>query len=356
LALAGVFITAIPGLWGTVWWIRYLDFPRLENLIGILIVWMLLALLPRSRVGLVAMVGLAAAAAYNAYVLFPYTTLAPTREISAGTCPDANRLRLLEVNVRMTNRHDDRLLNMVRELKPDVAWFQETNDWWVDELSPLAADMPHHIAAPRANYFGVDLYSRLKLIDPRVMHLTGSANPAVFAGVELPSGEVVRLYAIHPRPPQVGQSVAERNAQLMATALAARDDTAPHVVAGDMNSVPWEDIIRQTKSVGRFLDPRLGRGLHITWNDDSLILKWPLDQILPGPDFTLMSLRVLPSFGSDHRPYFAELCLDPKAAARQSPPPLLKNDIANAEAAVRRGQGEADKTGYKGLDEAGGDG
>ena len=64
------------------------------------------------------------------------------------------------------------------------------------------------------------------------------------------------------------------------------------------------------KRVGRFLDPRIGRGFYITWNATSWWLKWPLDQILPGQTFTLTGLRVLPEFGSDHHPYLADLCFN----------------------------------------------
>ncbi len=119
-------------------------------------------------------------------------------------------------------------------------------------------------------------------------------------------------------------------------------------MAGDMNSVPWESVIHRTQRVGRFLDPRIGRGLYITWDADSPIMKWPLDQILPGPGLTLLSLQVLPAFGSDHRPYLAELCLDPAAAPRQPPPALQPGDVEAAQAEVREGQGAADKAGYKG--------
>lgn len=349
MTVAAVIVASIPGIFGsTTWWVRYLDYPRLEVLIAMLIIWMGIALLPRSRIGMLAMLGLAAASAYDAYVLFPYTTLHGTQELAAKSCPADDRLRLLEVNVEMTNRHDDRLLDIVRKARPDVAWFQETNDWWKHKLQSLADSMPHHIAAERSNYFGVDLYSRFKLVDPTVHHLTDSGNPSIFTGVQLPSGHDIKLYAVHPRPPQQGQSVSERNAQLMAAALAARGDSVPHVIAGDMNAVPWEGIIHHTERVGRFLDPRIGRGLFITWNAKSWLLRWPLDQILPGPGFTLVSLKVLPAFGSDHRPYLAVLCRDPGAAARQSPPKLLPNDLATARQVLRHGKGKADKTGYKG--------
>ncbi|MGE0226278.1 MAG: endonuclease/exonuclease/phosphatase family protein [Acetobacteraceae bacterium] len=331
-----------------VWWIRYLDYPRLQILIAMLVMLVALALLPRTRLGMVGMVALAGACAYDAWILFPYTSIPAPSQVTADSCPADRRFRLLEVNVQMTNRHDHRLLNIVRDAKPDVVWFQETNEWWTQELSSLADTMPYRVDATRPNYFGAHLYSRLELVDPQVHNLTSSANPSVFTGVRLPSGDVVMLYAVHPRPPQTGQSVRERNAQLMATALAARNDSRPHVIAGDLNSVPWEGIVRHTQRVGRFLDPRVGRGMKITWNANSAIFRWPLDHILPGPQFTVVSLQVLPAFGSDHRPYLAVLCVDPTAAARQSPPALRPTDIASAREVVRLGQNVAEKTGYKG--------
>lgn len=343
LALVGVVVTFIPAASGDTWWIRFLDFPRLQFLvallvIGALLVLVLLASRPRGWLGLLALALVAAAAACNAFKLFPYSPLAAPRQLAAEACPEGNRLRLLEVNVQMTNRHDHRLLEMVRQAEPDVAWFQETDNWWARELSALGDRMPHHVTHAQPNYFGVDLYSRLPLLDPQVVHLTRAADPSVFTGLRLPSGQVVKLYALHPRPPQQGQSTATRDGQLMATALAAREDAEPHVVAGDMNSVPWEGVIHRTQRVGRFLDPRIGRGLYLTWDAGNPVLKWPLDQILPGPGFTLLSLRVLPGFGSDHLPYLAELCLDPAAAPRQPPPALQQDDIQTAQAAVRKGR------------------
>ncbi len=214
---------------------------------------------------------------------------------------------------------------------------------WGQELAPLGAEMAYGVAKARPHYFGVHLFSKLPLTDPQVQYLAGSRNPSVFTGIHPPSGRAIKLYAIHPRPPLVGQSAAERNAQLMATALAAHDEQEPHVVVGDMNAVPWEGVIHQAQWVGRLLDPRIGRGLRITWNADSLVLKWPLDQILPGPGFTLLSLQVLPAFGSDHRPLLAELCLDHAAAPRQPPPAPQPGHIEAAQATVCKGQAAADK-------------
>ena len=343
LALAGVAATIIPEIPGNIWWVRYFDFPRIQILIVSAAVWLLLLLVSQGRVSRLTLLALAAAIAYQAYLLHPYTPFAPPNQIATETCAPGNRLRLLAVNLQMTNEHDNRLLNMVRQIDPDVAWFQEVDEWWLRNLAPLAATMPYHVTQAQPNYFGAALFSRYPLISPEVRFLTGSREPAVFTGIQLPSNQPIRLYAIHPRPPMPGQSTAERDAQILATALAAHDDNLPHVVAGDLNAVPWEDVVHLAKRVGRFLDPRIGRGFYITWNAGNPVLKWPLDQILPGQAFTLTALRVLPEFGSDHRPYLADLCFNPAAAAWQSPPPMWPGDIEEARMAVLRGQGKADQ-------------
>lgn len=342
LALVLIVVTILPSVETTTWWIRYVDFPRLEFTILMLLVGLALIVVGPRPLGALALLGLAAGVGYNCSILARYSVLTDTQEIAAPSCPVGNRLRLLEVNVQMTNRNADDLLAIVRRVKPDIAWFQEVDDWWAEQLAPLAAEMPNVVKKPLGNYFGVQLMSRLRLVDPQIHDLTSSQNPSVVTGVELPSGQVIRLYAVHPQPPQFGQGTAERAGQLMATALAARGDNAPHVIAGDMNAVPWEEIIGRTQRVGRFLDPRIGRGPHITWNATSWVLRWPLDQILPGQDFTLLSLDVLPAFGSDHRPYLAELCYDPAAARDQSPPQLRSDDLAIARADVVRGQNAPD--------------
>ncbi len=164
LALAGVVVTVLPDMNGDTWWIRGLDFPRLEFLIAMAVVGLLLALLPRrtwlSWVAVVAMIG---TCAYDAYLLAPFSTVVGPQEVTASSCPDGSRLRLLEVNVEMTNKQDEKLLDIVQKANPDVAWFQETNGRWEKDLAPLSKIMPYGVAKAQPNYFGVHLFSKLPL-------------------------------------------------------------------------------------------------------------------------------------------------------------------------------------------------
>ena len=131
-----------------------------------------------------------------------------------------------------------------------MAWFQEVDEWWLRNLAPLAATMPYHITQAQPNYFGAALFSRYPLIDPQINFLTGSHDPSVFTGVQLPSNQPIRLYAIHPRPPRVDQGTAERDAQILADRARRPRRQPAAVVAGDFNAVPWEDVVR-SREAGR---------------------------------------------------------------------------------------------------------
>ncbi|RZA30863.1 MAG: hypothetical protein EOP02_00065 [Proteobacteria bacterium] len=342
-AAVGFAVTALPHWPTNRWWVRYLDYPRLEVLVAMAVVLPLLLLLPRrGRWSWYGVAMLVVAIAWNAVLLAPYVaplaTSWPSPEVASGICPAGERLRILTINVQMTNQHDHRLLELVRQADPDIAWFQETDAWWEGELAPLSASMPHGVAQAQENYFGVHLFSRLTLKDSTLRQLTSSRNPSVFTTAMLPSGDLVKLYAIHPRPPQMGQSTAERDAQLMATALAASEDVLPHVLMGDLNAVPWEDALHRFQNLGGFGDPRVGRGLFMTWHAEHPLLRWPLDHVLPGPGWSLAAMHVMPAFGSDHLPLLVELCLQRGSMARRTPHP---DEVAEARQTVARGQGKA---------------
>lgn len=342
LAACGlVGLSLLPLSSSSAWWVRYPTYPALQFGIAMLVVALLL-MLWRGRLGWVAIAGLLGGIAVQADRLAPYLAPAvlsrPSPTVPGGSCVLPDRVRVLEVNVQRTNRHDHTLLDIIRATNPDIIWFQEVNRWWEDELSVLRRTMPYDVADVQENYFGVHLYSKLPLTDTSVQALTNSNNPSVFATATLASGRRLRLYAIHPRPPQIGQNTAERDGQLAATALAAHDDTLPHIVLGDLNSVPWAAEIGRLNAVGRVEDPRVGRGLFITWNANRTLAQWPLDHILPGPGIVLSRLLVLAPFGSDHLPLLADLCL---TGSPGLPSPLDPDMRAAAEASVARGQREA---------------
>jgi hypothetical protein len=72
------------------------------------------------------------------------------------------------------------------------------------------------------------------------------------------------------------------------------------------------------KSIGSFLDPRIGRGTYATFPADKIWLGWPLDHLFVTEEFLLRDMSVGQPVGSDHRPVLAQLCLDPKPARQRN--------------------------------------
>ena len=147
----------------------------------------------------------------------------------------------------------------------------------------------------------------------------------------LPSGEEVGFHGIHPRPPLLwSQSTANRDATILDAALEIAASERPSILAGDLNAVPWERVTRRAMRLGGLLDPRVGRGLYPTYDAQSALMRWPLDQILYQPSFTLAGMGTLGEVGSDHYPFMATLCFDPEAAAVQAPPAPEPDDLEEA--------------------------
>ena len=341
LVAALAVITFLPFLDTNAWWVRFLSFPRVQFLCA-LAVLLLISIALRGRLrwyGVLTSLVAAVALAVQSWMVVPYSAVAPVAAASAATCADGNRIRVLEANLQMTNEHDDRLFKEIQAADPDVLLFEEVDDWWDKKLQELHGRYPNTKHFVTQNYYGITLLSRFPLVSPEIRFLADSRDPAVFSGVTLPSGDAIRFYGIHPRPPTFGQSSAERDAIVSAAALAIADDKAPAILVGDMNATPWSPIVRRAARIGGLLDPRLGRSWFPTWKANATVMRWPLDEMLFSRHFALMDFRVLPPFGSDHQPVLATLCYAPQL--NQSAPKPQDGDIAAARAAVEAGQSAA---------------
>lgn len=346
LLFVAVSASLLPLVETNIWWVRYLDFPRVQFAAALLVLTaLLIATGGATRVwGLVAVVVGMVALGYHAYKLFPYTTLvAPLAAVELG-CAEGDRLDLLVANVQQSNETSEALFRILEEVDPDVFVVLETDPWWDAELADMSGRFPYGTQfvpeGKDTGAFGMHLLSRYRLIGSETMFYFGNDTPTILADLALPGGNPVQVVAVHPRPPLYwSQPTTMRDAHLMMAALEARGSKFPSIVAGDLNAVPWERTVRRAMRIGKLLDPRVGRGLYPTYDLQSWFVSWPLDQILFQNRFALAEWKVLRSIGSDHAPIFASLCLAPDLAARQSAPPLEPGDIEEAErsiAAARR--------------------
>lgn len=280
--------------------------------------------------------------------IFPYTPIAP-RRVQPSRRPSSGerrRIRMLISNVQMENTQHERLLQLVRDTRPDIVLAVETDQRWVRALEPLAADYPHVIRQPQDNWFGLVLFSRLPLVEARVEFLVQDDVPSVFAVLEL-AGKRVVLRGLHPRPPEPlrDQDSTPRDAELVLVGRSiAEQQGAPTIVAGDLNDVAWSATTQLFLRLSGLLDPRMGRGFYNSYNARNPLVRWPLDHVFHSNHFRLVELQRCRTIGSDHFPVLIELSYEPEAPAEQPESQAAPGD--HEEAAARLGaQARAARTG-----------
>jgi len=125
---------------------------------------------------------------YLGWWILPYTRFFKKEVEQALEIDPKNRIRIMVANVLITNRHADKLLALVVENDPDILVTLETDTWWEKKLEALGADYPYTIKCPLENTYGMHVFSRYVLIDPKISFLIEADVPSMSARVELPSG------------------------------------------------------------------------------------------------------------------------------------------------------------------------
>lgn len=291
---------------------------------------------------------LGAVIAYQASRIVAFTPLARKRVRPATGAPGDSSFRLAISNVLMENDRYDLWRKVMADADPDIVVVLEVDEKWMSALAPLQKTHPHVASRVQDNCYGMAVFSRLPLEQPEIRYLADKETPSLRAMVRLRNGEPVRLYALHPKPPEPlrNQDSAPRDAELVLVAKEIEAaDPAPTVVCGDLNDVAWSDTTRTFLRVSGLLDPRVGRGLYNTYNAGNPIFRFPLDHVFHSNHFRLFRLERLPRVGSDHFPVLIELNLEPDAPAEQPPERADASDERIADEMVERqgaeGRGEA---------------
>jgi endonuclease/exonuclease/phosphatase (EEP) superfamily protein YafD len=235
--------------------------------------------------------------------------------------PD-NRIVVMMTNVLEENREYDRLLRRVEAEDPDVVIAVEVDHRWMAAIEPLAKKYAYSVRRPIDNTYGMVLFSRYELVDPRVEFLVQDDIPSIHTRLRLPSGVEVTLHALHPRPPEPihDQESAPRDAELVLVGRRVAEEEGPIIVAGDLNDVAWSETSELFVRLSGLLDPRVGRGFYHTFHARYPFLRYPLDHCFHSKHFRLVSFKRLAAFGSDHFPVGIQLSYEPDAATTQEEP------------------------------------
>lgn len=313
LAVILVLATVIPISRQSSWWVRVLDFPRLQLCFLAVCTVILVAFFADGSSRLLALGIALVCLAYQFYWISPYTRFFKTEVDDEQPGSRRAHLSLLVANVLMTNRNAATLIDIIREESPDIILTLESDKWWEEEILCVEDAYPYTVKCPLDNLYGMHLYSKLALHNSEIKYLVEDGVPSIHAQIEIDDGEKIRAHFLHPYPPvpEYSDSSSERDAELIVVAKSLQEFETPTIVAGDLNDVAWSETTRLFRKISGLLDPRVGRGMYNTFNAYHWFLRWPLDHIFLSCHFQLADMRRLRAFGSDHFALFYKLAYCP---------------------------------------------
>lgn len=294
------------------WWLKVLDFPRLQLFIVGLLLLPLVLFIPEKRKGwyISSVVLLGLTLVIQGYYIYPYTSLGDKKVPTA--IAGSETFSLMISNVYMKNEEYNRLLDQVEQSDPDILIILEPDTVWQQQMAPLRNQYAYQMEYPLGNTYGMFVYSKFPLKNSEWLFLNKDDVPCLRTQLSLPNQQSFILYAVHPVPPipdEYPDNVGEKEVALKKIGNQLDSINLPVLIAGDYNDVSWSKTSMLFEEEGEVNNVRLGRGLYNSFNANSNIFRWPLDHIFVTEGFGLKELKRLPDIGSDHFPIYAELSL-----------------------------------------------
>ena len=330
-----VVLTLVPLIAADYWWIRMFDFPHTQ--LTILTATAVLAYFIRFDIrwfkDYVFVTIMIACLIFQVLKIYPYTPL-HEKEVLGWTNPSSDKgIKLFTANVLQKNKDHDKLLVELQDKDPDLIILCEADTVWRNAIAPkISPEYKYRVEMPISNTYGMLIYSKLKLINPKVHFMVDDSIPSIHTKFVLPSRDTIQLYAIHPTPPmpQHNPSSSDRDTEMMLTAKLSKASKYPVIVMGDFNDVAWSNTTTLFKEVSGLLDVRIGRGLFNTYNAQSSIFRWPLDHIFVSKEFRVINIERGANINSDHFPTYAHLHFEPEKSEEQKPEPPTKEQLKRA--------------------------
>lgn len=346
-AVTAIIAALIPLLASKKWWVRAFDFPHLQLTVFSFIVFIFFIFHIDFSVftEVLLLIILFGTLVYQSNIILPYTILSKKQLADSKNPDEKNTIKILTSNVFQENKQADRLLRLIKKCNPDCIILLETDFKWQKNLQLLKEEYPYTVEHPLDNFYGMMLFSKLKLQDMEVRFLIDNEIPSIKGKIKLKNGVDVNLYCLHPMPPSPteNEKSLDRDAELLLVAKEIKEKDYPVLVIGDLNDVAWSHTTRMFQRISRLLDPRIGRGFYNTFHVKYPFFRWPLDHLFVSNDFKLVALECLQDIGSDHYPVFAELEYCIATSKNESPDQASAKDKKEATETIQEGQEENGK-------------
>ena len=242
----------------------------------------------------------------NAMLLAPRLLPGPEAAVHPGINQPA--FRVLLANVNSANRDYPKIRRSILEHEPDFIVLLEVTPWLLERLTEFDGRYPHRAVAPREDNFGIALLSRQPLSRAEVVQFGPAGLPSVIAEVAVGERRFI-LLGTHPPPPVSAVSARDRNKQLTALALFARQARQPMLLLGDLNVSPWSPYFARMLTVSDLRDSADGRGILSSWPVGLPPLWIPIDHALYSNGIEILRRETGSTLGSDHYPVVVDFHL-----------------------------------------------
>ncbi|MBE9464321.1 endonuclease/exonuclease/phosphatase family protein [Dyadobacter subterraneus] len=335
-----ILFSLIPLIKNDYWAFRVFEYPRIQKLFFNLVVIIVYCslFLDSSPFDIFFLSLLIANSVFLIYQIYPFTIFAKKVILKVEQIDSDNQVSIISSNVFQDNKNTKGCLKMLYQNDPDIVLLLETDLFWYEQTKELNDKYPYQVLAPQENTYGMLLYSKLELINPKVRFLVDDEIPSIKTGVKLSSGKIFDMYCVHPTPPVPGENShsTERDKELLLVAKEVQENNKPTVVVGDLNDVAWSYTTDLFTKISGLLDPRIGRGFYNTFHAKIPFLRFPLDHAFCSTDFKLVRLSRLDNFSSDHFPILIALQYEQSAFLEQEEPQADEEELALAEEKINK--------------------
>ena len=324
----------LPFVRNDYWVFRILEYPRYQKFVlcGAALATFIFTNVFSTAFGLVTFIILCLCVVYLAYKIFPYTPICKREMKSVKGQNNSNQVKLFTANVYQDNTKYHKMIEQIRQCDPDVIMLLETDKLWEKEMDVLIKDYRHCLKAPLANTYGVLFYSRLQITEGAIKYLVDKEIPSIEATLKLPSGQLVKTWGLHPKPPVPGEDSRStaKDKEIMKIAFKVKKETLPVIVMGDLNDVAWSHVTELFRKTSGLLDPRRGRGFYSTFSANIWFLRFPLDYVFCSAHFGLINMKKLDHNGSDHFAMFSHFEYQPVLEDVQEKPQADAEELDEA--------------------------
>ncbi len=249
-------------------------------------------------------------------------------------------IRIVHFNVLTSNSEYKKTVEYINKMDPDIISLNEVNQKWIDNLN-LSQKYKYNVMDIREDNFGIALYSKLEMKNPRIEFFGDEGLPSAVAEFVIGVNEV-SILGTHPLHPSSDRGFKSRNRQFESLIERRGSFSESMIMLGDLNTTSWSNGF--TKLIGgmKLYDSRKGYGIQFSWPTTLPLISVPIDHCLVSKDIKVLKREMGPDLGSDHRPLYVELRIPKDSGPEDQEKNKDTSNIDGESESVNHG-GEADK-------------